>query len=246
MRVVRRISSQIGLRRTRPCPACRSPARRRAALELRMMSWPASPRIRMRPIGPGSPMRMEGAPRATLAGGASERSGRWPSRVWMTSMPAASRRRQQRACTARSAACSSETSLPSVSPKPPGSRKSRCMSMMISAADAGSKETSTGSAAIVAIGMSSLPRRHSVGIGFATLVPGRRGLGATPVRPLHLTEIDGENAISSASSNAAARPRLVVQVRRLPRKRSSEHYLGIELDGIGRSAPPPLRGPARP
>ena len=31
------------------------------------MSWPGSPRIRMRPIGPGSPMRMLGAPRSTLA-----------------------------------------------------------------------------------------------------------------------------------------------------------------------------------
>ncbi len=32
-------------------------------------------------------MRKLGAPRSTLAGGASDRSGRWPSRVWMTSMP---------------------------------------------------------------------------------------------------------------------------------------------------------------
>ena len=36
----------------------------------------------MRPIGPGAPMRSDGAPRSTFAAGASERSGRWPSRVW--------------------------------------------------------------------------------------------------------------------------------------------------------------------
>ena len=43
----------------------------------------------MRPIGPGAPMRSEGSPRSTLCFGASERSGRWPSRVWITSIPAA-------------------------------------------------------------------------------------------------------------------------------------------------------------
>ena len=43
----------------------------------------------MRPIGPGAPMRTDGWPRSILAFGASERSGRWPSRVWITSMPAA-------------------------------------------------------------------------------------------------------------------------------------------------------------
>ena len=61
------------------------------------MSWPGSPRIRMRPIGPGAPMRSVGAPRSTFARGASDRSGRWPSRVWMTSMPRAARRVEQRA-----------------------------------------------------------------------------------------------------------------------------------------------------
>ena len=43
----------------------------------------------MRPIGPGAPMRIEGWPRSILAFGASERSGRCPSRVWITSRPAA-------------------------------------------------------------------------------------------------------------------------------------------------------------
>ena len=97
-----------------------------------MMSWPASPRIRIRPIGPGSPMRRLGAPRSTLAGGASDRSGRWPSRVWTTSMPL-SRAASSTAAIGFTARASCETSLPSVSPKPPGSMKSRCMSMMRSA-----------------------------------------------------------------------------------------------------------------
>ena len=46
-------------------------------------------------------------------------------------------------------ACSGVTSLPSASPKPPGSTKSRCMSMMRSAVDFGSNTNSYGSAAIV-------------------------------------------------------------------------------------------------
>lgn len=40
----------------------------------------------MRPIGPGSPIRKDGLPRSTLAGGASDKSGRCPSRVWMMSV----------------------------------------------------------------------------------------------------------------------------------------------------------------
>ena len=101
------------------------------------MSWPEEPRIRIRPIGPGAPMRSAGAPRSTLARGASAMSGRWPSRVWMTSM----RRSRARSSSARHgtmAALSSETSLPRLSPKPPGSMKSRCMSMMSSAVRSGS------------------------------------------------------------------------------------------------------------
>ena len=59
----------------------------------------------MRPIGPGvaDPRRAD-APRSTLAGGTSDRSGRWPSRVWMTSSPARARGGEQRRGRARSAA----------------------------------------------------------------------------------------------------------------------------------------------
>ncbi len=49
-----------------------------------MISQPGSPRTRIRPHGPGSPMpaliRRE---RQRLLSGRSARSGRWPSRVWM-------------------------------------------------------------------------------------------------------------------------------------------------------------------
>ncbi len=45
-------------------------------------------------------MRFDGAPRLSLAGGQSDRSGSWPSRVWMTMIPddraAAIKRRQRR------------------------------------------------------------------------------------------------------------------------------------------------------
>src|SRR5215467_2225996 len=47
------------------------------------MSCPSSPRTRMRPMGPGSPMPAVSRPRAFLEGGQQARSGRWPSRVWM-------------------------------------------------------------------------------------------------------------------------------------------------------------------
>ena len=54
------------------------------------MSQPGSPRTRMRPHGPGSPMpapiRRE---RQRLLAGRSARSGRWPSRVWMMWKPLA-------------------------------------------------------------------------------------------------------------------------------------------------------------
>src|SRR5262245_60816874 len=41
----------------------------------------------MRPIGPGAPIRSLGFPRSSLTGGTSDRSGRWPSRVWITKCP---------------------------------------------------------------------------------------------------------------------------------------------------------------
>ena len=112
------------------------------------MSCPGSPRIRMRPIGPGAPMRRLGAPRSTFAGGASLKSGRWPSRVWITSIPAA-RAPASSSAHGPIAARSSETSLPSVSPKPPGSMKSRCMSMTTSALRCGSIVRGAGTASIV-------------------------------------------------------------------------------------------------
>ena len=98
-------------------------------------------------MGPGAPMRRLGAPRSTLARGASAMSGRWPSRVWITSMPVW-RARSSSALHGLMAALSSETSLPRVSPKPPGSRKSRCMSMMIRAVRSGSMAMGSGSASM--------------------------------------------------------------------------------------------------
>src|ERR1700723_2918384 len=113
-----------------------------------MMSWPASPRIRMRPIGPGSPMRRLGSPRSIFAGGASDKSGKWPSRVCTTSISLA-RAAASTAAIGFTARASCETSLPSVSPKPPGSMKSRCMSMMRSAVADQSRSIGVGSATTV-------------------------------------------------------------------------------------------------
>jgi len=111
-----------------------------------MISCPGSPRTRTRPIRPASPMRFLRAPRSILAVGASDRSGWCPSRVWMTSRPAA--RRLQHRREGATAALSRLTSLPSVSPKPAGSRKSRCMSMKRSAVHSSAAASGYGSAAI--------------------------------------------------------------------------------------------------
>ena len=110
-----------------------------------MMSWPYSPRIRMRPLGPGAPMRRLGSPRLSLAGGQSDRSGTCPSRVWITVRPTA-RAVSSTFLSGGTTACRWLTSLPSVSPKPPGSTKSRCMSMITSAVVAGSNVNGYGSA----------------------------------------------------------------------------------------------------
>ena len=113
-----------------------------------MMSWPYSPRIRMRPLGPGAPIRRLGSPRLSFAGGQSDRSGTCPSRVWITVIPA-SRAAARTFCSGGTTACRWLTSLPSVSPNPPGSTKSRCMSMITSAVVAGSNSNAYGSASTV-------------------------------------------------------------------------------------------------
>ena len=88
-------------------------------------------------------MRSVGEPRSRLAGGQSERSGRWHSLVWMTGIPAARKPPISRP-TVGTMAASRFTSLPRLSPKPPGSMKSRCMSMTMSAVVAGSKRKGNG------------------------------------------------------------------------------------------------------
>src|SRR5471032_323332 len=123
------------------------------------IALPGSPRIRMRPIGPSSPMRALGAPRRRLAGGQSDRSAACDSRVWTTNHPL-SRAKASSAETVGTICASSDTSLPSDSPKPPGSMKSRCMSMMTSAVVDGSKVKGLGNAGIVIV--IAVPRSASV------------------------------------------------------------------------------------
>ena len=74
-------------------------------------------------MGPASPMPVGNRPRTRLAGARSDRSGRWPSLVWTTSIPAARQARSARPVGAM-ADRSRPTSLPNAAPKPPGSRKS--------------------------------------------------------------------------------------------------------------------------
>src|SRR5580698_10416463 len=152
-----------------------------------MMSWPASPRIRMRPIAPGSPIRIDGAPRSTLAGGASAMSGRCPSRVWTISMPSL-RAQVSSALAGLMALASSETSLPSVSPNPPGSRKSRCMSIMTMAVRRGSMAIAPGSASMFSFFIGCSP---SHGQMLPNQIVGQ--IGDRPARD-HLAAIDDAKA----------------------------------------------------
>ncbi len=118
-----------------------------------MMSCPSSPRMRMRPRGPFVADRQRGIAACALGRGQSVRSGRCPSRVWTTVMPS-SRAAARTAPTTGIVGASSETSFPSVSPKPPGSRKSRCMSMITSAVVDGSNAYGYGRASTVTGGAS--------------------------------------------------------------------------------------------
>src|SRR5262245_25853170 len=126
------------------------------------MSLPGSPSTRMRPIGPLSPMRKVGRPRSRLAGGQSPRSGRWPSRVCTTRMPCP-RAHASRSFTVGTIAARRLTSLPSASPKPPRSMKSRCMSITTSAVPAGANVYAYGRAAISGTGGGEHRRRVMAG-----------------------------------------------------------------------------------
>ncbi len=125
-------------RGTSPCRACRSRARRAAGARSSMMSWPYSPRIRMRPFGPGAPMRRRRVAAVELGGRAVGQVGHVPlAGVDHGHARRRGRRRAPPAAAGRPPAAAT-TSLPRVSPNPPGSTKSRCMSMITSAVRRGS------------------------------------------------------------------------------------------------------------
>ena len=81
---VRRMSSR-SVAQNEPLPGLSMIGSPGAGFRSSMISQPGSPRTRILPQGPASPMpapmRCE---RQRLFGGRSARSGRWPSRVWMT------------------------------------------------------------------------------------------------------------------------------------------------------------------
>ena len=80
---------------------------------------------------------------ARLAGGQSDRSAVCASRVCTIGQPRA-RHAASSAAIGAIAPCSCVTSLPSEAPKPPGSTKSRCMSMTTSAVRPGAKRVREG------------------------------------------------------------------------------------------------------
>ena len=89
---VRRISSR-SVAQNEPLPGLSITGSPAIGASSSMICQPGSPRTRMRPQGPGSPMPTPFAPicreRQRLLAGRSARSGRWPSRVWITCMPSA-------------------------------------------------------------------------------------------------------------------------------------------------------------
>ena len=93
-----------------------------------IMSWPGSPRTRMRPIGPGSPIRRE--PAARLLGGRQVREVGAMTLARVDDVdPASARRRGGAASAARPPYARARRRCPVPRRIPPGSTKSRCMSM---------------------------------------------------------------------------------------------------------------------
>ncbi len=98
-----------------------------------MMSWPGSPRTRSRPIAPTSPIASVGLPRAFFAGAQVGEVGAMPLAGVDHRQPGRARRIEQ-APGRRDGAAQQADIVAEHSPNPPGSRKSRCMSMISSAA----------------------------------------------------------------------------------------------------------------
>jgi len=77
-RIAKSACKSVG-EKTRPWPGLSTTVfRPQAGASAAMMSWPGSPRIRMRPIGPGAPIRSKGEPRSILAGGGVGKIGAMP------------------------------------------------------------------------------------------------------------------------------------------------------------------------
>ena len=112
----------------RPCPACAARCRpAAAAVRARSQRRLRRPPARG-PAGRGRRCRSSGRRARFFDGGQSASCGSCASCVWMTCMPCARASASSRA-QAGTMRCSGDTSLPSIAPKPPGSRKSRCMSI---------------------------------------------------------------------------------------------------------------------
>ena len=81
------------------------------------------------PSGRGRRCRCRAGRARAWPAGSRCRSGRWPSRVWTTSIPLARGRRRAPRCSGSTTRREQRDVVAERSPKPPGSRKSRCMSM---------------------------------------------------------------------------------------------------------------------
>src|SRR5882724_6283929 len=112
---------------------------------------------------------------------------------------AASSMRLQGAITA----CNGVTSLPSASPKPPGSTKSRCMSIMTSAVLAGSNSNSYGSAGIDFFAIARLVAR----VQSRSMIRGPNCFGEVYLRPRRQSVFERDEV--EGLSCGAYRPLLV-------------------------------------
>jgi hypothetical protein len=150
-------------------------------------------------MGPWSPIVVLLCPRTFLAGGRSARSGRWPSRVCITCKPAD----RHAASSFRFGSMvrrNLETSFPSISPNPPGSRKSRCMSMMRSAQCAGSNSNSYGSASTLRVRLICVGKTCS---GKTRIKTGDFAAGTLTGVPVYF-QINSEGCLSKVSRRRRA------------------------------------------
>ena len=208
------------------------------------MSWPASPRTRMRPFGPGSPIAGSSAAARELGRRAVGEVGPVALAGVDDQHPGGARGGEHGCERLDDRARAGETSLPSSSPKPPGSRKSRCMSMMSSAvrpARANGIRLSGDAAAARVDPLGRCVEVHQVPLLGAAAVYSRRTSAArwldAIARPVRAYSGPCVPICAARSSTRGPRSR-----RRTPARRLAAMHTPLYADPARRArSPPPAR-----